>query len=583
MKIKESKEKTEKFLPTIFLLLITSILTGCLGSNDSLQNVAAGSQTSGQNLPSPHIIIENPADQSEVFGTIEVKANLIQSNFEDFGFVNLKIDKVDAGTLKTPPFQFVINTRFLNSGLHQITLSVNSSSGEIIETHDLSIRVRNYSNPTFTPDQNNSKPFFSLNITEAGALLFIEDQGFGNQLKISQSGNSILINLNGNLKTFEGPFSQIIVKAGQGNALINIDSSVFANTTLYGGIGNDDLSSFAEGQNQIIALQSNSQTTLSGNSTRTHYWINGNNQNIKMLNIDNISNNNQIHLIHSFYQPWTQDPSQPDYITLDLPSDHLKEPIDIGETHSSSSSSEPSMGPLMGEGPQITDVNQGLVGDCYFMAAIASLAHQYEIGMIQMSLGNTPTNPLFNRLYDLVVDLGDGTYAVQYKQNGAPLYVRVDGAFSTSYAHPGSSGDLWALVMEKSYAYIHTGANSYASLNGGWMGTSWSELGIDNSTEWIGEISADKLYEKVSKALEENRGVTLGTNGDITSGTPLIGGHAYSLIGASKDISGNYSYVLRNPWGFDGVNSDSNPQDGLVKVTYPQIKENAPWMVMTNN
>lgn len=581
MRIKYLKTQVNRFPTFIFLPIITLLLSGCFGSHDSIQYTSSGTQALGQNFPSPHISIESPTDQSDVFGTIEVKANLISNDFQAFGSVRLKVDEVDAGSLKTPPFQFVINTKYLDSGIHQLTLSVNSLSGEVIETHDLSIRVRNYSNREITQTQSESKPFLSLSINEAGTVLFIEDQGFENQLRISQEGNSILINLNGNIKTFAGPFSQIIVKAGKGNSIINIDSSVFANTTIYGGIGSDNLSSFAEGQNQIITLNSNSQTTLSGDPTRTHLWMNGNNPNIKILN--NLEKTNQIHSIYSFYQPWTQDPSQPDYISLDFGVENLKDPVDIGETHSFSSLSDPPMASLMGEGPQMTDVNQGLVGDCYFMAVIASLAYQYETGMIQLALGNTPTNPLFNRLYDLVVDLGDGTYAVQYQQNGVPVYVRVNGAFSTSYAHPGSSGDLWALVMEKSYAYIHTGANSYGSLNGGWMGTSWSELGIESSTEWIGKLSANDLYEKVLNALNENRGITLGTNGSITHGTPLIGGHAYSLIGTSKDILGNYSFILRNPWGFDGVNSDSNPQDGLIKVTYLQIIENAPWMVMTNH
>src|SRR4029079_16701818 len=77
-----------------------------------------------------------------------------------------------------------------------------------------------------------------------------------------------------------------------------------------------------------------------------------------------------------------------------------------------------------------------------------------------------------NAIRQNVVDFGDGTYGVRL---GSSFY-RVDGALpaaslastNPSYAGLGAQGSLWAAIVEKAYAHYRTGANSYASLEGGW-------------------------------------------------------------------------------------------------------------------
>ena len=81
---------------------------------------------------------------------------------------------------------------------------------------------------------------------------------------------------------------------------------------------------------------------------------------------------------------------------------------------------------LWGTGPVAGDVNQGEVGDCYFLSTLAAFAGVQPQALRQMA-----------------VDMGDGTSVVEFYSNGTPVYVRVSDSFSTGpfngylYAHPG--------------------------------------------------------------------------------------------------------------------------------------------------
>ena len=114
-----------------------------------------------------------------------------------------------------------------------------------------------------------------------------------------------------------------------------------------------------------------------------------------------------------------------------------------------------------------SDVNQGDTGDCYFLASLAAFAGQ---------------RPQLIR--NSVADLGDGTYAVEFYSKGKPVFVRVNDAFSVGsfhgfkFAQPGINGTVWAMVMEKAFAWFRTGANTYTSINVGWMSDVYTDLNI---------------------------------------------------------------------------------------------------------
>jgi hypothetical protein len=207
-------------------------------------------------------------------------------------------------------------------------------------------------------------------------------------------------------------------------------------------------------------------------------------------------------------------------------------------------------------GPIADDITQGNVGDCYYLASLAAIAD---------------TDP--SRIRQSVVDLGDGTFAVQFVRGGSKVYVRVDAdlpAWNTSslvYAKLGKQGSLWVPIMEKAYAYFRTANVTYASLESGWMSEASSALGIGSHSTYSA-TSGQALLDLMAAELSEGKAVTYAA-GTIVGGAPLIGFHAYSVEAVNYSGGVATTVRLRNPWGVDGTGSDG-ANDGYVTVTASQ-------------
>ncbi len=112
--------------------------------------------------------------------------------------------------------------------------------------------------------------------------------------------------------------------------------------------------------------------------------------------------------------------------------------------------------PLFGpDGPVWSDVDQGAVGTCYFLARLAALAK---------------THP--QHIRDMVTELGDGTFVVKFlNQEGERVYVRVDGDLyrdgNILYADRGAGNAMWVAIIEKAWAIHRYGYATYDSISGG--------------------------------------------------------------------------------------------------------------------
>jgi hypothetical protein len=280
-----------------------------------------------------------------------------------------------------------------------------------------------------------------------------------------------------------------------------------------------------------------------GNGINTAYW--GTNADIINASAKEIAGGD-VHRVASFYGG----------VSTTLAGQNLTDPSDSGTTANYSNRS------LFGVAPLTTDVNQGQVGDCYFLASIQSFAAEIPA-----------------RLQEMAVDLGDGTYAVEFQRGGTDTFVRVDGDLPVAswggllYNSPNGNGAIWASVMEKAYAFFRTGAGTYGSLNSGWTGSVYSDLGVANTT-FSTAGSGTALFNTITQALASDKAVAIITNSNIVGGASLIGSHAYSILATSVDANGNMWFTLRNPWGIDGIGNDGNPGDGLVKISLANIQAN---------
>jgi hypothetical protein len=256
-----------------------------------------------------------------------------------------------------------------------------------------------------------------------------------------------------------------------------------------------------------------------------------------------------VHKISSFYVPATNG-SGP--VSMEITGQNLADPL-TGYAYANFAGRS-----LFVDGPQYNDVAQGSVGDCYFMAALASLADT-DPGLIRQ----------------MITSLGDGTFAVRFYRGGQAVYVRVDAdlpvysGMSPAYARLSPSGETWVALAEKAYAEFRCSDNNYASLNGGWMGAVYSD--VTNTTPndpMMG--SANWAAQFISTQLAAGHAVTAATIG--SPGSPLYGGHAY-MVKSVETASGETFVTVYNPWGVDGSGSyDSNPNDGLMRLTLVQFQ-----------
>lgn len=347
--------------------------------------------------------------------------------------------------------------------------------------------------------------------TRFGDELVVTAAGADDSVAITESGSTLSITADGQTYAEPAPLAGVFVYTRGGSDGISIDASVTTRTT--------------------VDTIDGATTAITSAGTNVSAWIDS---------TDTYSGTGTVHRVSAFAGGVSK------AIGASLPN-----PTDSGTTTNVNLS-------LWGTGPVAGDVNQGEAGDCYFMSSLAAFAG------VKPSL-----------LMESAVDLGDGTYAVQYHSAGTPVYVRVSGAMPTgpfagfAYAQPGVDQTMWAMVMEKAFAYFRTGANSYASTNSGWMSEAYGDLGV-SSTDFVPSSYSDSTFSAlVVNDLNNHEAVTLAT----TSAAPnLVSNHAYTLISVSTDSSGVNHYVVRNPWG-DSGDALENAQ-GYATLTFAQVVAN---------
>ncbi|MGD1035694.1 MAG: C2 family cysteine protease [Roseiarcus sp.] len=207
--------------------------------------------------------------------------------------------------------------------------------------------------------------------------------------------------------------------------------------------------------------------------------------------------------------------------------------------------------------PVYTDVNQGYLGDCYFMSALADVALQ-DPSVIE----------------NMITSDGNGAYSVEFVVDGRPDYVTVNDELPTmqkgySWAN-GSTLEFangspeWAELVEKAYAELNAqtaaphgeelnqASDSYAGIDAG-SGYALTEItgqAVDDysftSKTAASTFSADNsLFAADWSSGEE---MLVGTS-NIASGN-IVSDHMYEVIGYTAGTSAATDMLtLHNPWG----------------------------------
>lgn len=305
-------------------------------------------------------------------------------------------------------------------------------------------------------------------------------------------------------------------------------------------VGGEDVDTLVgiDGLADIIFAGTTATTTV-----RDELWLDPQDALVNTFSVASVKaiDPDAVHLIQGYRKYWVGGLQLSTPIQLGVP---LIDPSARQEDSGLLNDERPELPLFSSAGPQFTDIDQGNVGSCYFLARLASLAK---------------THPQYIR--DMVVDLGDGTYVVQfYFQSGAKTYVRVDnslyrrsGSTEPYYTNLGAEGSMWGAIIEKAWAIHRYGTASYDDISGGnseQTNTSVA-LGLNQVDTFTRNLtSAMEFVNLIRDALNNGRTVLVPAPGNLSDFTPMTlenrsrGSHVYMVHSVETNAQGVPTKVL---------------------------------------
>eukprot|EP00457_Paulinella_chromatophora_P001707 gb/GEZN01001709.1/.p1 GENE.gb/GEZN01001709.1/~~gb/GEZN01001709.1/.p1 ORF type:complete len:881 (-),score=102.55 gb/GEZN01001709.1/:225-2648(-) len=249
------------------------------------------------------------------------------------------------------------------------------------------------------------------------------------------------------------------------------------------------------------------------------------------------------------------------------------------------------------DGIDPNDINQGMLGNCWFCCALSAVAEfpnliqDMFVSKVASSVGVYQLRLYNETEADVCVVTVDDLFPCNV--SGGPLFTSNKG------------NEIWVLLIEKAYAKM---MGCYFGLRSGSPADAFSDLtGCPvqsfnfSSAEWKQEVESGRFFSRV-EAWDKRKCVMAAgkygedkwseMGGDPANKAGLVPGHAYSLIEA-KQAHGVQLVQLRNPWGrfeWQGDWSDRSPlwtskmktafkpvfddSDGLFYMSYQHFMQN---------
>jgi len=222
------------------------------------------------------------------------------------------------------------------------------------------------------------------------------------------------------------------------------------------------------------------------------------------------------------------------------------------------------------DGYSSSDIKQGANGDCWWLAAVATIAHRKDLmtkvcvarneeigvyGFVFYRDGEWISTVVDDNLYLQYADFD--YYGDQYDSTGkrAREYRKryQTGSEALYFAHCDDPNETWLPLLEKAYSKVH---GDYEACSGGYPGEAVEDMtgGVTTTVAANRVLRKDKLWRELIDADGEFVFAlsALGTGWDWVKGGLALG-HAYSILKATEEVDENGKKVrlvqVRNPWG----------------------------------
>ena len=357
---------------------------------------------------------------------------------------------------------------------------------------------------------------------------------------------------------------QVQISTGSGNDTVKIDPGTSIKTLVVAGNGTDSL--ITGGSNDTIFAGTGADTFVSiggshnylfggvGNSAPDSFWTDSG---ATLFDVSSYEqNNDMVHQINSFATLIAANGKGGfnfDTPTMSLNGQSILDPGITDEPDGVSGAKYENFAndPLFASGgPSPADIAQGSVGDCQFLSAL---------------LGIVSHNP--QEIRQMIVSLGDGTYAVRFSPGGVNKYVRVNADLPVNasgglvYAQLGQQNSLWVALMEKAWTFERpTGGTwwadyvgTYGNISGGGPGELFANMNIA-----VTNLPSSNVFSTIVSDVNAGLIVDVCTVSSPTSSSGLVGAHCYYVD--HVNYTSRYipffgwirlatSLTLRNPWG----------------------------------
>jgi hypothetical protein len=216
----------------------------------------------------------------------------------------------------------------------------------------------------------------------------------------------------------------------------------------------------------------------------------------------------------------------------------------------------PVSGSLFVNGPSYTDIEQGSLGDCYFMSALGEVA-QYSPQTIT----------------SMFIDNGDGTYAVRFFHGSSEAFVTVNSklpilengtatfagwGFNDAANNPyyDSGNELWVALAEKAYVQLnesgwtgHDGTNNYFGITAGDPAAAYSQITGKSATDYGIAGPSASLGASMATMLSDGHALMLTTKTDQSALDPGdLANHQYMIVGYN---AANKTFEVVDPHNYN--------------------------------